>query len=105
MLFKIMADMLAIIIECAKVGGLIEGVIPHLVDEGLSIVRYADDVVLFMEHNFEKARNMKLILSTFEQLSCLKIIFHKSELFCFGEAQDESMLTATCMVVGRANFL
>jgi hypothetical protein len=34
----------------------------------------------------EKARNLKLILSAFEQLSGLKINFHKSELFYFGEA-------------------
>ena len=43
-----------------------------------------------MEHDIEKARNLKLILSAFEQLSGLKINFHKSELFCFGEAQDEA---------------
>jgi hypothetical protein len=40
-----------------------------------------------MDHDIEKARNLKLILSVFEQLSGLKINFHKSELFCFGEAQ------------------
>jgi hypothetical protein len=57
-----------------------------------------------MEHDFEKARNLKLILSGFDQLSDLKINFHKSELFCFGEAQDGSMLMPTCFV-GRASFL
>jgi hypothetical protein len=31
---------------------------------------------------------MKLLLSAFEQLSGLKINFHKSEIFCFGEAND-----------------
>jgi hypothetical protein len=41
MLFNIVADMLAIMIECAKNDGLIEGVIPHLVDGGLSILQYA----------------------------------------------------------------
>src|SRR3954466_4021209 len=41
-----------------------------------------------MEHDLDKAVNLKLILSAFEQLSELKINFHKSELFCFGEAQD-----------------
>ena len=75
-------------IERAKLDGQIEGVIPHLVDGGLSILQYADDTVLFMEHDLDKAMNMKLILSAFEQLSGLKINFHKSELFCFGEAQD-----------------
>jgi hypothetical protein len=88
-LFNIVADMLAIMIKRAKNDSLIEGVIPHLVDGGLSILQYADDMILFMEHDLVKAQNLKLILSAFEQLSGLKINFHKSELFCFGEAQDE----------------
>jgi hypothetical protein len=62
MLFNIVVDMLAIMIEYAKVDGLIEGVVPHLVDGGLSIHQYADDIILFMEHNFEKTGNLKLIL-------------------------------------------
>jgi hypothetical protein len=38
MLFNIVADMLAIMIEHAKIDGQIEGVIPHLVDGGLPIL-------------------------------------------------------------------
>jgi hypothetical protein len=72
MLFNIVADMLAIMIERAKIDGQIEGVIPHLVDGGLSILQYADDTILFMEHDLEKAKNLKLLLSAFEQLSGLK---------------------------------
>jgi hypothetical protein len=86
------ADMLAIMIERAKVDGQIEGLIPHLVDGGLSILQYADDIILFMEHDIEKAQNSKLIWVAFEELSGLKINFHKSELFCFGDAQDEASL-------------
>jgi hypothetical protein len=41
-----------------------------------------------MDHDMDKAQNMKLLLCAFEQVSRLKINFHKSELFCFGEAQD-----------------
>jgi hypothetical protein len=47
-------------------------------------------ILLFMEHDFEKASNLKLILSAFEQLCGLKINFHKSELFYFSEANDNS---------------
>jgi hypothetical protein len=57
--------MLAVIIERTKVDCLIKGVIPHLVDGGLSILQYADDMILFMEHDFEKARNLKLNLAVF----------------------------------------
>ena len=103
-LFNIVADMLAIIIERAKIDGQIEGVVPHLVDGGLSILQYADDTILFMEHDLEKARNLKLILSAFEQLSGLKINFHKSELFCFGEALDDAALYAELFGCGQGHF-
>jgi hypothetical protein len=103
-LFNIVADMLAIIIERAKADGQIEGVVPHLVDGGLSILQYADDTILFMEHDLEKATNLKLILSAFEQLSGLKINFHKSELFCFGEAQDDASLYADLFGCGLGQF-
>jgi hypothetical protein len=66
-------------------------VIPHLTDDGLSILQYADDTILFMEHNKDQAQNIKLLLSAFEQMSGLKINFHKSELFYFGQSKvDES---------------
>ena len=42
-----------------------------------------------MEHDLDKAVNMKLILCIFEELSGLKINFHKSEIFCFGKAKEE----------------
>ena len=47
-----------------------------------------DDTILFMEHNFEEAKNVKLLLTAFEHLSCLKINFCKSELSCYGEAKE-----------------
>jgi hypothetical protein len=90
MLFNIVADMLAIMIERAKVIGQVEGVIPHLVDGGRSILQYVDDTIMFMKHDLEKAKTTKLILLAFEQLSGLKINFHKSELYCFGEAKDQT---------------
>jgi hypothetical protein len=103
-LFNIVADMLAIMIERATSEGQIEGVIPHLVDGGLSILQYADDTILFMDHDIEKTRNLKLILSVFEHLSGLKINFHKSELFCFSEAQDNVAEYAELFGCGQGQF-
>ena len=73
--------MLAIFITRAKESGQIQGLIPHLVEGGLSILQYANDTILFMEHDLEQEKNMKIILCAFEQLPGLKINFHKSELF------------------------
>jgi hypothetical protein len=42
-----------------------------------------------MEHDVEKAVNMKLILCFFEELSGLKNNFHKSDIFYFGRAKEE----------------
>ena len=65
MVFNLFADMLAILIARAKEDGQISRLIPHLVDGGVSILQYADDTILFMEHDFERALNMKLILCIF----------------------------------------
>jgi hypothetical protein len=78
------ADILAILIARATEAGQVEGVIPNLIQDGMSILQYADDAAIFMSHDVEKAIHMKLILATFEQLSGLKINFHKNEIFCFG---------------------
>jgi len=86
LLFNLVADMLAIMMPRAKQYGQVSGLIPHLIDDGTSILQYADDTIIFLEHSFEEAKTMKLVLTTFEQLSGLKINYHKSELFCFGEA-------------------
>ena len=88
-LFNIVVDILAILIGRAKENGQVGGLVPHLIDGGVSILQYADDTIIFMEHDLAKARNMKLVLCLFEQLTGLKINFHKSELLYFGRAKDE----------------
>ena len=57
-----------------------------------------------MSHDVERARNMKLILSTFEQLSGLKINFHKSEIFCFGKAKDYKGFYSQLFGCGEGKF-
>jgi hypothetical protein len=93
--------MLAILIDRARDEGQFNGVVPHLVDDGLSILQYADDTIIFLDHDLSSARNLKILLCAFENLSGLKINFHKSEVFCFGEAkaiQDEYSSIFGCQV-------
>jgi hypothetical protein len=63
-LFNIVANMLAIMINMAKEDGQVSG--------GVSVLQYVDDTIIFLEHDLEKALNMKLVLCIFEQLSGLK---------------------------------
>jgi hypothetical protein len=65
-LFNIVVDMLAILINRAKSEGHINEVVPHLVDDGLSILQYADDTIIFLDRDLEKAKKLKLLLRAFE---------------------------------------
>jgi hypothetical protein len=103
-LFNIVVDMLAILVNRAKEEGQFEGLIPHLVDGGLSILQYADDTVLFLQHDLAKAANLKLLLITFEQVSGLKINYHKSELFGFGLTEEEETLYLSLFRCQKGGF-
>ena len=70
---------MAILIERAKQDDQIAGVVPHLVNGGLSILQYVDEIIVFMEHDLDKARNLKPLLPAFEQMLGLKINFHKTD--------------------------
>ena len=59
--------MLVVNIVRAKEDGQICGVVPHLIEDSLSILQYADDTILFLDHDIAQAMNMKLLLFTFEQ--------------------------------------
>jgi hypothetical protein len=81
LLFNIVVDMLAILINRAKDEGQFNGVVPHLVDDGHFILQYVDDTIIFLDHDLSSARNLKLLLCAFENLLGHKINFHKSEVF------------------------
>src|SRR6266540_6394632 len=58
-LFNVVVDMLAILIARAKEDNQFKGIVPHLIDDGLSILQYADDTIIFMENDLEQAKNLK----------------------------------------------
>ena len=60
---------------------LLKRLASRLVEKGISILQYADDTIFFLEDNLEQARNLKFLLYLFEQMSGLKINFHKSNFF------------------------
>jgi hypothetical protein len=52
--FNLVADMLLTLINRAKDDGQVRGLVPHLVDGGISILQYADDTILFMKMIWNK---------------------------------------------------
>jgi hypothetical protein len=39
--------------------------VPHLVEDGISILQYADDIVLFLEHDLEKSQEYEITSPSF----------------------------------------
>jgi hypothetical protein len=103
-LFNIVAYMLSILIKRANDDGQINRVIPHLVEDGLSILQYADDIIIFMDNDLEQAKNVKLLLCVFEQLSGLKINIHKSELFFYVEAKQYEQIYTELFGCGIGSY-
>jgi hypothetical protein len=66
-----------VLIARRKEDGQVGILIPHLLLGGVSILQYADDTIIFLEHDLEKAVDMKSILCIFEELLRLKINFRK----------------------------
>jgi hypothetical protein len=64
------------------------GAYTAFVSGGVCILQYADDMILFMEHDLQKDVYMGLILCKFNQLLGLKINFHNIKIFCFGKAKE-----------------
>jgi hypothetical protein len=65
----------------AQLNGLLTGLISHIVPDGVAILQYADDTIIFLKHDFEGAAYMKILLCLFEKLAGLKINFNKSEIY------------------------
>jgi hypothetical protein len=68
----------------AQQNNLIIGLMENLFLNGIAILQYTDDTIMCLQDDLEKAKNLKLLLSVFEQMSGLKIIFDKSEVLTIG---------------------
>jgi hypothetical protein len=57
----------------AQQNGLLVGLALDLIDKGVAVMQYADDTMICISHDPEKAINLKLMLYLFELMSGLKI--------------------------------
>lgn len=63
---------------------MISGLLPQVADGGIISLHYADDTLLFLENDLDKAANLKWLLVCFEQMSGMKINYNKSDLLTIG---------------------
>jgi hypothetical protein len=75
----------------------IEGVMTHLIPEGIPHIQYADDTILMVGGDDNSVVNMKFILYYFEWLSGLRINYHKSEAYIFGMKEEDKRRIANML--------
>jgi hypothetical protein len=84
LLFNVVVDCLSKMACLAQQNHLVTGLIPHLIPRGVAILQYADDTIMCLKDDPLGARNVKILLYLFEQMSGLKINFDKSEIIMVG---------------------
>lgn len=80
LLFNLVMDIFSKMLTKGSQAGLIRGLCPELVRGGVMCLQYADDTLLFLENDTRVALNLKWILTCFEQISGMRINYHKSAL-------------------------
>jgi hypothetical protein len=68
-LCNFVADGLSRMILKAQSNGLFCGLIDHTIDNRVAVLQYADDTIIFLKHNIEGARNLKLLLYIYELMT------------------------------------
>jgi hypothetical protein len=79
-LFNFVVDVFSKMLLKGGNEGLYRGLCPEFVPGGVVCLQYADDTLLFLEKSNRIATNLKWILTCFEQISGMRINYHKSEL-------------------------
>jgi hypothetical protein len=104
LLFDFVADALDIILTRARAAGHIQGVVSHLIPEGVSHLQYADDTMIMIQNNDLSLINLKFILLCFELLSGMTINFHKSEVIVMGCVGEEQARVARLLNCKQGRF-
>jgi hypothetical protein len=80
LLFNLVADVFCRMLMKAASCNLVSRLLPQVTAGGIISLQYADDTILFLENDLEKASTLKWILVCFEKMSGMKINYDKSDL-------------------------
>ena len=80
LLFNLVGDVLTRMLKKASEQGLIRGLLTDFREGGVISLQYADDTILFSSVEDQHLENLKCCLVLFENLSRMRINYHKNEL-------------------------
>jgi len=104
LLFNLVADALSTMLSRASAAGVIQGLVPNLIDGGLTHLQYPNDTVIFLSFSSENLLNIRLILSCYEAMFGMKINFDKSEVFTMGLSEEEQHETVRALNYKLGSF-
>jgi hypothetical protein len=88
-LFNFVADCLARMVHKAQENDFNTGLCDHIIPSSVAIL--ADDTIVCIKDDLEKARHLKLMLYLYELMLGLKINFTKSEIFVINGKEDTAV--------------
>lgn len=100
LLFNLVSDALASMLDGVKAIGHIHGVAQRVIPGGLMHLQYADDTFILIRNDPMDIVSLKFLLMCFEAMSGLKINFEKSDIIVMG-CDLEAQLRSTHMMNGR----
>jgi hypothetical protein len=93
-LFNFMADVFTRMLIKAANHGHISGLMQSMTNTGVISLQYADDTLLFLKNDLSSATNLKWLLSCFEQMSGMRINFHKCDLIAIKVEEQDAQLVS-----------
>ena len=75
--------------------GLIQGVLQDFREGGILSLQYADDTILFSSADFSHPYNLKHVIMWFEQISGMRVNFHKSEIITLNLQEEDTQRVAS----------
>jgi hypothetical protein len=79
-LFNLVGDVFSRMLDKSVQGGLIQGVLQDFRVGGIVSLQYVDDTILFSSADLTYLTNLKHVIMWFEQISGMRVNFHKSEI-------------------------
>jgi len=71
---------------------------------GVLSLQYADDTVLFLENDLEKANNLQWLLICYEKMTGMKINYDKSDMLTIGVEEDRINELAKIFCCKKGDF-
>jgi hypothetical protein len=84
--------------------GYVRGLINSLYSEGVISLQYSDDTLLFLDHDKQGACHLKWVMVCFEQLSSMRINYHKSDMTPINLDEEEAQKFANIFCCKTGSF-